>query len=135
MLDFENYCMEIGLRVPRAIKENIRTHRCMADNKNAIVISPDGKVGKCDHKMETLTHTSVFTDEVDTEMLNEFKNELNCKEWCENCPVFHNCIRLKNCPDDGDPICDDAYKKKKHFCYLVSVKNEYRKLLRKNGDK
>ena len=85
--------------------------------------------------METLTHTSVFTDEVDTEMLNEFKNELNCKEWCENCPVFHNCIRLKNCPDDGDPICDDAYKKKKHFCYLVSVKNEYRKLLRKNGDK
>lgn len=133
MIKFENYCMENGLLVPRAMKDHMKSRRCMADMENTVVISPDGRVGKCDHRMESKTHTSVFSNEIDTDMVESFKEELNCKEMCQKCPMLHNCIRLVGCPDDGDSICDDAYKKKKEHCFLISLKNEYRKIIKKGN--
>ena len=78
---------------------------------------------------ETKIYASVFSESADAEMLESFKKELNTKEMCEKCPMLPECIRLVNCPDDGDPICDDAYKKKKRHRALVSLKNEYRKAM------
>ena len=134
MIEFESHCMDIGLSVPRALSEQMRTVRCRADGKGAVVISPDGRIGKCDHRMESKTHASVFSPEVDTDMLASFKKELNNKEMCQGCKMLHNCVRLENCPEDGHLVCDDAYKKKKEHRFITAIIGEYQKIC-KNGGK
>ena len=128
MIDFENYCLDIGLSFPRSVKGQMKTHRCKADSDNSIVISPDGKIGKCDHRVESMTYASLFSSEVDTDMLASFKRELNNKEMCQHCALLHDCYRLENCPEDSILICDDAYKKKKEHRFLMAIKNDYRKI-------
>lgn len=133
MIEFENYCMELGLNLSRNFPNVMTTRRCMADTDSAVVISPDGKLGKCDHCMESKIHGTVFSSDVDKEVLASFKKELNCEEDCRNCMLLPNCIRLVNCPDDGDPICDDAYKTKKKHLLSAALKNEYRRIV--TGDR
>lgn len=128
MIEFENYCMELGLNLSRNFPNVMTIRRCMADNDSAVVISPDGKLGKCDHCMASKIHGTVFSSDVDKDMLESFKKELNCEESCRNCMMLPNCIRIVNCPDDGDSTCDDAYKMKKKHLLDAALKNEVRNI-------
>lgn len=125
LIAFEQYCakkkLQISGRLPKAMKGN----RCMADANRAVTISPEGNLGKCDHMMETDTFSSIYSSEVDKNMLAVWREKLNTKETCAGCPVYTDCYRLKKCTDDGISECDDAYKKWQIYSKKRQLHREY----------
>ncbi len=135
LIEFENYCKEKGIIIPRKYAHEMTVSRCMADSGNAVVISPLGELGPCDHAMESQVYGTVFSAERDMEMINAWKEPFNCREVCKNCSNFPECQRLKKCPDDGPMLCDAAYKKKMFHRHVQTVKNEYRHIAEENAKK
>lgn len=84
------------------IRMAIRTRHCMADNDDSIVISPTGKIGKCEHYPNEFLIGSIYNDDFDTEMMKKWKETYEASEKCHTCPLYPQCIRIKMCPEEHE---------------------------------
>ena len=82
---------------------------CMADNNESTTILPDGKLGKCEHFTDDNFYGSIYSDEVDQKVINEFKEYTDYGEKCHTCPFQPMCLPLKKCP--GTTYRCDKYDK------------------------
>lgn len=71
----------------------------MADNDKAVVISPEGNLGKCEHFSESEFFGSVYCDNIDFQIIEKFKRRKEPDTNCMDCQLYPNCIRLEMCPD------------------------------------
>ncbi len=111
LIAFEEHCRALGLGISGRLGKTMRFNRCMADAPKTVTVSPEGKLGKCDHAMETDIFGDIRSDKTDAAMLALWREKRNTAEECAGCPVYTDCYRLKKCKDDGIETCDPAYRK------------------------
>ncbi len=73
-------------------------NHCMADRDTSVMILPDGKLGKCEHFLDSNYIGSIYSDKLDFEQLNWFKQTTVPLSECDLCDKRPFCVRLTNCP-------------------------------------
>lgn len=71
---------------------------CMADNPEAVVISPEGKLCRCEHYSDDEVFGDIYTDEINEEIYNSWNEFLPQIPECKNCLFLPSCLILKKCP-------------------------------------
>ena len=74
----------------------LKTHNCMADSENSVVVYPDGRLFKCEHIEIGDEFGSLDSDEIKKYGIDKFTQVTELNE-CSSCPIFPSCILLKNC--------------------------------------
>lgn len=83
-----------------------RTH-CMADNGRSCVILPDGNLSLCEHHTDDEIYSNIYGAENNKEILLSWQKRTPETEECSFCPLYPQCILLKNCPVEK---CDRELK-------------------------
>lgn len=77
-----------------------KVHSCMADNPKSRVITPDGKIGKCEHYSSENLIGSIYEENVNEEMLAKWSEKIERQEECYTCSLYPICTRIKMCPNE-----------------------------------
>lgn len=110
-----------GYKLPNGINN----HQCMADSGHSLVITPSGKIGKCEHFTEEKMIGSIFTEGFDPLMLNMWNERYDRQKECNSCPLYPTCIRIKMCPGQKK-YCSDFYRKDKIESLYIAIEHCYR---------
>ena len=99
----------------------------MADNDNAEVILPDGRVARCEHPGENVITGSIYSDERDKETTELWKERLLVPE-CGNCALYPRCGKLRMCEwnRDGCSELSRRIMKKETEKQMLKAYREYR---------
>ena len=97
--NIEKYIADKKLDIKYSLDGYVRFNQCMADNDKAVVISPEGNLGKCEHFSESEFFGSVYCDNIDFQIIEKFKRRKEPDTNCMDCQLYPNCIRLEMCPD------------------------------------
>lgn len=103
-------------------------YHCMADSKSAVVILPNGKLGLCQHYIDSNTIGSIYDENLDEEKIKEFE-EVEIWEECFYCSLFPICSHLKMCEDWGTGCSEQKkiYKIGKLYKQMNNEFEEYKK--------
>ncbi len=85
----------------------LKTHNCMADADNAVVVYPDGSLYKCEHIALEDRIGRLGESDIQEEGIAKFRITAET-EACGDCPLYPSCILLKNCqglPDKNPYTC------------------------------
>lgn len=104
--------------------QSIKYHRCMADGKSSIVITPGGNLTLCEHCTETHIIGNIWEGILDKEEIREWSTKLVFDE-CRLCFYYPQCYKLENCP--VDPVCCDAERKYNLFLTQKAMERMYKK--------
>lgn len=125
-LKLEDYIFNLGLSGNYSLKKDIKINHCMADSINAAMITPEGKLGRCEHHIADDFYGDIFETKVRLPWTEYRKPE----EKCAECPVFPTCLRLVKC-DPDETHCFD-YKQRQELDILKrAIINEYEKFLKR----
>lgn len=86
--------------------------KCMADSPTACMILPNGNLGKCEHFMDDHYVGSIYSDEVDFDVLNSFKEWALVWDKCYDCKLRPMCYHIKDCTN-RDRFCYDEKRRRK----------------------
>ena len=99
---------------------------CMACSDTAVMIVPDGHLGKCEHFVDSDFYGSIYSDEIDVQKIIKYKDWETIVPECEHCELKSLCLHLKCCT--GVPKhCDDIDKKAIKNRLDSKLKNIYNK--------
>ena len=107
-----DYIDERGMSKRDPVLLSLKTNSCMADSDEAVVIYPDGRLGKC----ETIRDDEVF-GHIDSDTANgktELYKEVFEYSYCRDCPIYPSCILLRRCPTkqrEQYQMCQRSIKK------------------------
>ena len=127
MCRIEEALVQGGLASKKGISKKMRFHHCMADCGSAVTILPDGNVGVCEHFSETEFVGHVDRQEVDTEVMNSWKERALPIPECEKCFCYSDCILLKKCPNGNK--CFPEHREGRFRKTIRQMENEYRRWL------
>lgn len=71
---------------------------CTADSDNQTTIMPDGSLGRCGCDKDGSIWGSIYSDEVDEEVIKQWKKLKPSEEACKTCIVYPQCHRPLKCP-------------------------------------
>lgn len=81
----------------------------MADTGNAVIISPNGDLGLCEHYIDKDFFSHINNPhEKNWDIINSWRDYVKPTEICINCPKLPSCLRLSKCPDRN--ICSQIEK-------------------------
>lgn len=100
-------------------------NHCMADSDNAIMILPDGKIGKCEHYIDSHFVGNIYDDIVDFKTLNWFKSMSTIGTKCDDCSLRPICYYVSCCPAKTKK-CTPADKRTKEFLLKEHVLHVYK---------
>lgn len=83
----------------KKLENRFKLNQCIADNPNALIIYPDGKLGKCEHHMDTNHIGSIYEDEINTGEVANWRKYITIREDCYKCKLFPQCLQLLNCKE------------------------------------
>lgn len=108
---FNSYLFEKGIYLKSSLKlpNEYNVHHCIADSNKSIVITPDGRLGKCEHFSDREIIGDIYVGVQDNALVSAWKEHQERSDICKDCPCYINCIRLKKCPDIS-PQCNIYYK-------------------------
>jgi len=86
--------------------------KCMADSDTSILILPGGNLGKCEHHTDDRFIGSIYSDKIDFDILNSFKERVLVWDECLNCELRPMCYHLNEC-SNRDKLCYDDKKRRK----------------------
>ncbi len=107
-MEFWDYCVKIGILNENGLGKHMRQTNCIADTESAIMITPDGHLGKCDHYSDKNFVGDIYHGITDKEMVDLQSERANSHELCKGCPAYPKCIKLKKCPAEGFYVCDES---------------------------
>lgn len=97
-LDLQNYMVDLGIMRRYTLNNDIRLHQCMADTDEAITISPEGNLGKCQHYDDNEMCGNIYEGITNKEIIKLFKEVSEPIEECKECPLYAYCYpKLKKC--------------------------------------
>lgn len=132
--ELEKYIVSLGLHSsPYTIKSKFKTHSCMADSLNSIVVLPDGHLTKCESCLDGNYVGTIDDDKLNDDMLAYYGAHCEKLEECKTCLLYPECIRLKVCHESD--TCHKEFREKKildikdcivglYHSYLEKKKNE-----------
>lgn len=118
-----------GLAQKDSLNLQVKTNNCMADNEECITILPTGKIGKCEHYSEDNFIGHIDSEDMDSKMIECFRETQDEIAECASCPLYPNCIRLKMCEDIE--LCYPEEREKKLSELKRSMLAEYEKFKKK----
>ena len=97
-------------KIDKLPKSFATPNTCMACSDGAVMIVPDGHLGKCEHFVDRDFYGSIYSDDIDIEKIQRYKERKVISDRCEDCNFKSLCMPLKCCT--GVPYhCDDVDKK------------------------
>lgn len=91
-------------------RDGLKKNSCSADSDNAVVILPDGSLGKCDFYIARNNEYlvgDVVNGVIKKDIVNSFKERNIINGICETCPMLPLCYRIKSCPTSTSEYCDE----------------------------
>lgn len=111
------------------IDKNMPVNHCMADGGKAVTILPNGEIGLCEHYSEDNFIGHIDSDELDSTVIESFRETLDAIEECRQCLCYPECIRLKKCPEQR--ICFPEIREDKKQVVFDKMKVTYDAWLKK----
>lgn len=94
-----NYIEGKGLTALIPLKRGFVVSNCLADDDKSTTVMPDGRLGRCESICDSGFWGSVFSEERDEKVLQQWKERKPPEAACRDCAIYPQCIRLKVCPD------------------------------------
>jgi len=132
--EFNEYLIKKNLYFGRLLRKEYRINHCMGDSSASVVITPEGKLTKCEHFSDREIVGDIYSDQLDTKLLNEWKELQPSIDICEDCPAYIDCLRLKKCPNVS-PNCDIHQKAEEIQQLKLKILNTYTKWKEKSDNK
>ena len=104
-----------GIGQKYALSKNTGLNHCMADGGCSLTILPGGELGLCEHYTENNLVGHLDSEELDTAMVQSFREHWEQTDECPTCFYYPECIRPKKCAE---------YKE----CF-PEMREEYREML------
>ncbi len=104
-----------GIGQKYALSKDTGLNHCMADGGCSLTILPGGELGLCEHYTENNLVGHLDSEELDTAMVQSFREHWEQTDECPTCFYYPECIRLKKCAE---------YKE----CF-PEMREEYREML------
>lgn len=130
MMEIEDLLSENNFRIDYGgAPESIKTMHCMVDANDAVVISPSGELGLCEHYQNSKFYSHINNPEIkDIDVIKRWRVKSEYTEICEDCPLKPICMKLVDCPDHK--ICSKWEKE-----YFIKRCREDIKLIYNNWQK
>lgn len=106
---------DCGIGTSYYLRQKLRIRQCMADSGGSLTILPNGELGLCEHYSENNLVGHLDSEELDTAVVQSFRECWEQTENCKTCFYYPECIRLKKCAE---------YKE----CFS-EMRDEYREML------
>lgn len=123
-LNFNNYLKSRFPIKSRGVKYLFQFTQCQADNNGSTTVLPDGKLGKCEHFTDTDFWGSIYSNEINEDVLNDFRRIRFFEGKCNNCFLYPVCIGLLRCPQVTNH-CDEFDMKEKEAFISLCMRNSY----------
>lgn len=129
VLRIEQKLFESGILVYGIGKNDFVTNYCMADNKHAALINPNGELGRCEHYPNDFLWGTVDNPDFSNSALKKWQIKQNISDNCKKCKYYIECLAPKNCPSFGK-MCDmfdiklrtERKKRSMYAAYLNKIK-------------
>lgn len=132
-IDFDTYIINNNLSRPQILRKEYVINNCMGDSSDTVVITPEGKLTKCEHFSDREIIGDIYSDNLDTKLISDWKELQPSLDICNDCPAYMDCIRLKKCPDIS-PKCNIHEKEEKIHQLKLKILNTYNKWKDNNKD-
>lgn len=120
------------LRIPISDSlENGHAGHCMADCNYAVMILPDGNLGKCQGYIDNHFWGNIFTDKIDFKELNWYKEIKNLSADCDKCCFRPACV-VPKCCINVPTHCDDFERKSIEGAFYMHMQSFYKHYKSKN---
>ena len=96
---FEEQLKKAGLYKPARLPKAIKTSYCIADNPEAVVILPDGRLHACEHYSDNHCFGDIDRRIPKTTDLPYWEDPFEAPAECRTCPLYAICFRTRHCPD------------------------------------
>ena len=127
----EEKIAKLGLEGKDGLRKRFMLNHCMADSGNSVVITPTGDITLCEYHSDDEFVGSIFSDELDADMIKSWKERCEDIPECADCPCYPECIRLKKCAEQVD--CYKETREWKIRKIKQGMLNEYKRYLKKNN--
>jgi radical SAM protein with 4Fe4S-binding SPASM domain len=94
--------IDLGLYSNPTLKKRMKYSHCMADNDSAVLITPSGEIGKCEHYTDQHLIGSIYDQSFDEVERTRWKETYPTTAKCFDCPLYPQCYRIKMCPIEGE---------------------------------
>lgn len=118
-----------GIGQKDALSKDTRLNHCMADGGSSLTILPGGELGLCEHYTENNLVGHLDSEELDTAMVQSFRERWEQMEDCPTCFYYPECIRLKKCTEYKE--CFPETRKEYREQLLGGMLNAYAAWLKK----
>lgn len=119
--DLNQRLIRLNLHRPKKLP-SLRLHSCMADSGDALLINPDGQLGKCEHYAFEKLIGSIYSAEKDVSLISKWKEKATF-ELCDRCPLYACCYQLRWC--NGSLPCSESAVRSKIASVRSSMRMEY----------
>lgn len=124
ILELENLLVDLGYPIGHRIPNMIKGVHCMVDSGEAITITPNGDIGLCEHYIDRDFISHIDNPlEKDFDMIRSWRNYVQPTEYCNDCPLFPICLKMKKCPDEIP--CEEFQKNYWINHYKLELKCNY----------
>lgn len=97
-MKLRRYISDSGHGIRNVMTVNDRSTHCMADRDDSALILPDGNLGKCEHFTDDNYYGSIYSDDIDLDVINRFKDtDVVVPGKCDKCELRPQCVVLKSC--------------------------------------
>lgn len=103
------------------LEKEIKTCFCIADSSNGVLISPKGKIGKCEQAVDSNFVSDIYSD-IPVQPWSDY-----CKpiDRCYTCAFYPSCMRLSDCPNCKNE-CYEHEQKQRLSDLKLQILNEYK---------
>ena len=123
----ENKLQQYGYYIGKYPEENLPSYQCMADDGKSVLIGVNGELGVCEHYTDTNFWGNINNPYIkDFDKLRIWREYTDELDICQNCPLYPQCIRPKDCSEMGQ--CDEQYKKWRIYHAEVGLSEWYENL-------
>ena len=112
LFELEDYIDNMGMFDLPNLSKNIQTNFCFADNDGAIGITPQGKLTKCEHAIDNDLVGDIFTNTINKQLCNTWKERVTPIELCSTCAYYPTCMTLKKCAPSTARPCNSLEQKR-----------------------
>lgn len=129
IIQLENQLYQYGL-YECMLRNNPKTNACLADNRKACTIMPDGDIIRCRDYLDAIPSGNAISKVTVPSVVEDWCELAEELEKCKNCKVYPECTRLKMCSEHES--CSEASVMYKENGILLSMLETYRLKLGNN---
>ncbi len=127
-IELKQFIISKGFDKVETLSRYRNSNHCMADLDNAVVISPDGHLGKCEHFSDSHFWGSIYSNEIDYQEIVSFKKRVTICDDCKTCNLKPSCDNLDLCPDRFKN-CNEAIRFEYNFFLKNRILSTYNKFI------